>query len=363
MAAAARLCAVARRDGYRQRMRIAFLILNHREPAQLLRLITTLRLELPDSSIVVHHDRFRVDISSSVLDSIENAYLLTSDKPVNWGDFSITDVCWRSMAWMCENLEFDWLILLSAQDYPIKPLATLKASLAATGADVLLRAAPIDELDRRRDRRNRRRCYLYQYRPAPENLPSGHLPAELRCWLRRRMRLFIDVLNNVQPYFHVYKISAQIPWRLGWRARHTPFTQGEPCWFGSTWITLSRRATEFVVAAVRDQPGFVDYYRRTVQADESATATLVCNAPGLHLERRDLHYVRWTHPGTGHPDTLVNEDLAELLVAPEYFARKFDIARDAKILDELDDMLARARARARAHTLTNLSGNLGLNLG
>jgi hypothetical protein len=54
---------------------------------------------------------------------------------------------------MIEHIEFDWLILLSAQDYLIKPLANLGNYLAATGADVLLRTTSISQLSSRRDRR------------------------------------------------------------------------------------------------------------------------------------------------------------------------------------------------------------------
>ena len=32
----------------------------------------------------------------------------------------MVDAIYRSMAWAVEHIEFDWLILLSAQDYPIK---------------------------------------------------------------------------------------------------------------------------------------------------------------------------------------------------------------------------------------------------
>ena len=101
-------------------MRIAFLVLNHRPPGQLLRLLTTLRRELPDAPIVIHHDRFRANFDASLIDSIGNAHLLTSERPVVWGDFSLVEAYWRSLRWTVENVEFDWVILLSAQDYPIK---------------------------------------------------------------------------------------------------------------------------------------------------------------------------------------------------------------------------------------------------
>ena len=99
--------------------------MNHRDPAQLMRLVATLRLELPEAPIVVHNDKFRADIAAATMDSIGNAYLLTSDEPIYWADFSLVAAFWRSMAWIIEHIEFDWLILLSAQDYPIKSLARL----------------------------------------------------------------------------------------------------------------------------------------------------------------------------------------------------------------------------------------------
>ncbi|MGO8889268.1 MAG: beta-1,6-N-acetylglucosaminyltransferase [Streptosporangiaceae bacterium] len=329
---------------------MAFLIMNHRDPAQLMRLVTTLRLELPEAPIVVHNDKFRTHIAPSALDPIGNAYLLTNDEPIWWGDFSLVDAFWRSMAWMIEQVEFDWLILLSAQDYPIKPFAKLGDYLAATGADVLLRAAPISQLSKegfgKRFQRDKCRRYLYQYRLAATDWKSDELSSRLRRWFRRHADLFADVLNKVQPCLQISKLSDQVPWRVGFRARSTPFTRNEPCWFGSMWMSLSRRAAEFVVTSARERPDYVEYYRRTVVPDESATATLVCNAPELRIEPHNIHHVRWTHSRKGHPDVFVAADLPELLAAPEheFFARKFDMARDAEILDELDRMLARARA-------------------
>jgi hypothetical protein len=336
-------------------MRVAFLIINHRDPAQLMRLVATLRLELPEAPIVVHNDKFRTHIAGSALDPIGNAYLLTSDEPIWWGDFSLVDAFWRSMAWMIENIEFDWLILLSAQDYPIKPFANLGDYLAATGADVLLRATPISQLSNREERRNKHRRYLYQYRPAATDRKTDEMPSHLRRWLRRHTGLFADILNNVQPCLQISKLSDQVPWRIGLRACSTPFTRYEPCWSGSMWISLSRRAAEFVVTSARERPDYVEYYRRTVVPDESATATLVCNAPELRIKPHDIHHVRWTHSQKGHPDVFVAADLSELLAAPEheYFARKFDVARDAEILDELDHMLARARAASHGASSEN----------
>ena len=165
-------------------MKIAFLVMNHRPAAQLLRLLAMLRRQLPGAPIVVHHDRFGAGIEASALDRIENAHLLTSENAIRWGDFSFVDAYWRSLAWMIEHIEFDWVVLLSGQDYPIKPLSTLGDYLSAIGADAFVRAVPISELSNVADRRNRNRRYLYQYRP----LTTSSQAEQLSGRLRRRVR-------------------------------------------------------------------------------------------------------------------------------------------------------------------------------
>ena len=98
------------------------------------------------------------------------------------------------------------------------------------------------------------------------------------------------------------------------------------------------------MTCARDRPNYIEYYRQTVLPGESVTATLLCNEPGMRVDPRDMHYTRWTDPKTGHPDVFVTEDLAELVAAPEHFARKFDVAKDAEILDKLDEVLAKVAA-------------------
>jgi hypothetical protein len=322
-----------------QVMKIAFLILNHRDPAQLLRLLATLRQQLPDSTLVVHHDKYRTDLDPHALEHLGGTYLLTSEQPTIWGDFTLANAIWQSIAWMLGNLEFDWLMLLSAQDYPIRPLHDLGHYLAGTGADAVLLAEPIANIANRPDRRDRHRRYLYQYRPARTRSTGAN--EVLRNAIRRRAGLLADVLNYLQPYVQIYRFPDGMPWRIGFPARTTPFTDARPCWFGSMWISLSRDAARFVVDAVRDRPDYVHYYRHAIYPDESVTLTLLCNEPRIRVEQRELHYIRWTNPKSGHPDLLTADDAAELKVASAsaYFARKFDIGTDPEVFDKLDELL------------------------
>src|SRR5258707_3253641 len=81
-------------------MKIAFLVLNHRGPDQLVRLLKTLRAQLPESPIVVHHDIFHGDLPSETIEPIGDVHLLTSGKRMAWGDFSLVDVYSWSLKWM-----------------------------------------------------------------------------------------------------------------------------------------------------------------------------------------------------------------------------------------------------------------------
>ena len=208
-------------------MRTAFLVLNHRPPAQLLRLLRTLRSGDRDAPLVVHHDRFRSNFNESALEPLGSAHLLTSDVPVKWGDFSIVDVYWQSLAWMLEHVEFDWVVVLSAQDYPIKPLRALEDMLSQSDADVFMHAEKIDDIAYGRGRWERRRRYLYQYRDRPAAPVPAHAGVLHRVGHLTQEFVFAS-LNILQPYVHFYKLPDGLPRCVGVRARSTPFERDVP---------------------------------------------------------------------------------------------------------------------------------------
>ncbi len=239
---------------------------------------------------------------------------------------------------MCEHLEFDWMVMLSAQDYPIKPLTGFADHLAANEIDAVFRAVPISQVPQAIERISMRHRYLFQYRPAGIH-ESELLRHGIRDLIRGSTRSLIFALNIVQPFFKLYRLQDEMPYRFGWRARRTPFDGSWPCWKGSQWFALSRGALEYVLTYMADHPEYVEYYSKTMVPDESMLATIVFNSPNLRVANRDVTYTRWANWQSGHPDIFRVTDLRELIAAPQYFARKFDIDRDARILDELDSFI------------------------
>lgn len=320
-------------------MRVAFLVLNHRHPEQLMRLLRTLRSQLPDSPIVVHHDVYGEELSGPLIETIDNVQLITSEKRVIWGDHSLAEVyCW-SLAWMFEHLEFDWVVLLSAQDYPIKPLSGLADDLSRNNAEAVFEALPIRQMPGVFERMNMFHRYYYHYLPAATDRPRVP-PNPLRDFLRWSMRVPIGVLNVVQPLFKIHRLPDRIPYRFGWRAKNVPYDKNWPCWKASSWFALSRKALEYTLNYMADHPEYVDHCSRTMHSDESMIATIVCNSPVLQFANHGVTYTRWTtHRKSGHPDIFEAADLPDLMAVPQYFARKFDINRDTRILDALDQLI------------------------
>jgi len=316
-------------------MRVAYLVTSYRPPRQLLRLLGTLRRAQPESPLVVHHDRFRTVWGTDLVAPIGGVDVLTNDTPVTWGDFSIVDVTWKTLTWMVEHRDFDWVIFLSEQDYPIAPLESLEARLEGSDVDAFVAAQPIALIDDAALRMDCDRRYNYRY----SRLPRLGMMARLAPGTRRRIADAANyanfVLYKLQRKVTVYRYPDPLPMRLGVRPRRSPFSAEFPCWYGSQWMALSRRAAEAAVEFVAGHDDYVRHYARTVIPDESATATIVCNDPHLRVRDEELHHVRFSS-GDGHPDVFALDDVDELVGSGRFFARKFDLEVDASVLDALD---------------------------
>jgi hypothetical protein len=324
---------------YAASVRVGYLITSYRPPEQLLRLLATLRRAQPEAPIVVHHDRFRSEWNAALVAPIGGVHVVTSDTPLEWGDFSIVKAVWKSLSWMVENLEFDWVVLLSEQDYPIVPLIQLEHELSSSSVDAFIEAEPIgliEDLDARKDRDLR---YNFRYVQLPRFGVMARLPPKLRRPIASIGNNVNGALYRLQRKFTAYVYPDGLPLRLGLRVKHAPFSEAFPCWYGPMQMALSRRASVAVTEYIASHDDYVRHYARTVIPDESATATIICNDPTLKVKNGMLHWTRWTDGGLGHPDVVGWGDFEEIVSSGKFFARKFDIGVDSAVLDALDQRI------------------------
>jgi len=317
-------------------VQVAYLVTSYRPPQQLLRLLRTLRRAQPEAPIVVHHDRFRTTWNAELVAPIGGVHVLTSEAPVSWGDFSVVNAIWKPLSWMVENLEFDWVVLLSEQDYPIVPLEQLEQRLSASGVDAFIEAEPIHLIKDPNARKDRDLRYNFRYVRLPHFGLMARLPPAVRRPIASAGNSLNGALYKLQRKVTAYVYPDGLPLRVGFRVARSPFSDTFPCWYGPMQMALSRRATEAVTEYVESHKEYVRHYSRTVIPDESATATIVCNDPTLKVWNGTLHWTRWTDGDHGHPDVLVLDDLEDFVSSDKLFARKFDVGVDSAVLDALD---------------------------
>lgn len=104
-------------------------------------------------------------------------------------------------------------------------------------------------------------------------------------------------------------------------------------------MTLSRRCAAYVHEFTKERPAIVNYYKRTFLPDESFLHSVLLNSGGCNICNHSKHFVDWTMDYAGHPRILTVADLPRITGGELHFVRKFDIERDGKVLDLLDESI------------------------
>lgn len=316
---------------------VLYFITSYRRPQQLLRLVETIARESPQSHVLIHHDQFRTRLDAGEVEEVApGAHLLSSAKPLKWGDFSVVDMHWRCFDWAISHLDFDWLVLLSEQDYPVWPLSQTEDLLGQSGADAFVESAAVQPNAWGQDRLRYHR-YFYSYTALPGAELAHKVPAPWApLWRRLRQRAVNRVNRRPGRLVRAVTYPDGMPTRVGVRRRTTPFTPSFSCWAGNAWFAISRAGVSEILSFTESHPSYRRHFRWTIVPEESATVTILRNSTALRVEAENLHFERWSDPYSGHPDVLRQDHLDEIIGSGKPFARKFDLAADAGVLDALD---------------------------
>jgi len=92
---------------------------------------------LTDGPVWLRHDYSKASLHTERIADM-SAVILPPTTPVTWGDFSFVDVLLESLRAIEAREDYSWIVILSGQDYPIRPLADLERHLHELDADALL---------------------------------------------------------------------------------------------------------------------------------------------------------------------------------------------------------------------------------
>lgn len=308
--------------------RVVYFVSSHVNPEQVTRLVRACRSGNPESRVLIHHDYSVSNLDAASATRFGNVDFAPKQLPLGWGKFAACEMVIDAMRWLIKHRDFDWVIFLSGQDYPIKPLATIEAELAATEHDGFIEAKPFDDVAWHIGHGR----YDYHFYNALR-FPGW---AGVRRHLRQRMQTTLAVGKHSPRVAIPSERHGER--RIGLKPMRSPFNNNYRGYFGSQWWTLSRKALSAMLRTSDARPDLAWHYRRTLWAPtESFFHTLLLNDRSLKLATTDAkRFISWSHPETGHPDILTRDDLDRAVASGAHFARKIDARLDPALLDTLD---------------------------
>jgi hypothetical protein len=268
--------------------RLAYLILAHRQPGHLGRLIHALNHE--GSYFFIHIDA-KADLRSfqAAVPQFDNVVFISDRVRVEWGRFSVVQAALNLVqAAITSGHSFKYFTLLSGSDYPVKHKEAIKTRLTDGDRQYM-------RIDRRLTDPENTHGYLLK------DLPSG--------------RYFGDMV----PYH------------------------------GSMFWSLTADCMRFILDFINRNPGYVEIHSYMGIPDEVFFHSLVKHSPFADAITHDFSagcYPNHTHHGNHFIDwgglrkrdylTLDERDFEDLLASDALFARKFVEGKSSKLLDLLD---------------------------
>jgi hypothetical protein len=279
-------------------MRVAHLIITYTDPEQTERLIK--RMQHPDFDFYIHVDAKLPIHSHKSLTAIPNVYLIRNRIKVQWAAFSTMQAVFNSLQEILDSARtYDFISLMSGQDYPIKSVQYMQEFFAQRKGKLLLK-----------------------YRSFEED------------WL--------EGLERVNRYhFTNYKFKGQ--YRLEglvnfFVKRRVP---SDLKFFGSSMFwAISPEAAEYILEKVDRNYKMKRFFNYTWGSDEFLVQTMLLNSPfAAQVMNENCHYYKHP-PKTPSPRTFTTEDFTDIVNSDRIYGRKFDMGKDQLIMDQLDQYIA-----------------------
>ena len=289
-------------------MTLAYIISAYKLPGQLTRLVSTLDAEA--SHFFVHVDRKTDDATyRQIAESLAerpNVRFLKRHR-CDYGGFGHVRATLTGIAEIARlGLRADYTILLTGQDYPVKP------------------NGEIEEFFRRHEGES-----FMEYFPLPSD-----------DWERGGLDRITEWHVRVRGRYVRFPGRLPIPVRREFPLGLRPFG-------GSAYWCLSRECVDYVRSFLDASPAYRRFFKYVNVPDEIFFHSILLNSP---LKERvvndDLRYLEWRDPAAaGGPAVLTRGDFDKIVTSEKIFARKFDAGEDEAILDMIDAAIDDGRAQ------------------
>lgn len=279
-------------------MKIAHLILTHKNPAQLERLIRS--LDHYGTDFFIHIDKKTDSAPFLYLAEKNNIFMVTRRAPVYWAGFGTIQATLNGFREILDKGGYDYINVISGQDFPLKPAA-----------------------------------FIYEYireRKGTEFITCESIDAEWSA-AASRVRIYHFINWRIPGKFTLEK----------WFNRIMPprkFPLDHQIVGRANWFTLTTGAVQYALDFLEKHPAVIRYYKYCWGADEFVFSTILYNSAFRDRIVNNLVYVDWTGQTAGHPRILLARDLPALQASEKLFARKMDMEVDPGLFRLLEEWIA-----------------------
>ncbi len=278
-------------------MRIACIIMAHKEPQQVERLIKKLS-SLP-ADFYIHIDKKINAQPFEYLGGLGNVHFIQQRVRVRWASWSFLNAIIQSLKEVAlTRLPYDFMTLMSGQDYPVKPLSEFQAVLEkSAGKNFICFETGSDWWNHAITRVSQYHFTNFDFRG------------------RYRIQFFLNAFLPARKFPLPYKLYG------GPRAM---------C------MTINMACAAYIVDFIEKDKKLRRFIRFTWGPDEYVIPTLIMNSSFKDSVVNDnFYYIDWSGGGP-NPRILTEEDYDKLASTDKLMARKFDIRVDETILNRLD---------------------------
>ncbi|WP_075983029.1 beta-1,6-N-acetylglucosaminyltransferase [Bacillus massilinigeriensis] len=281
-------------------MNLAYIIQAHNGKKQLVELIDTLLDETTD--VYLHIDK-KSSLLYLELEEIyqynSKVYLLGERESVNWSGFSQVLATLKLMNAVKEsNKNYDYVSLISGQDFPIKTKQYIKSFLLE----------------------NKGKEFI-EYRDIAQHY-----------WRLKCYNFFRENRNNRKLYMRIIDNLIRYPQKLF--IRRNNFINLD-LYFGSQWFTITYNCMLYILEFLKENPDYMKQFSFTSCPDEHFFQILIMNSKFKDkVINNNLRYIDWSS-GKNSPEVLTSKDYESLKRSDKLFARKFDINLDINIIEKI----------------------------
>lgn len=276
-------------------MQIAHLILAHKNPSQLERLI--IALQHPSFFFYVHVDK-KVSLQQfEYLSKYNNLFFIKKRTKIFWAGYGTIQATINGIKEILPY-RYDYINVISAQDFPLKTADEIYKFFLVNNGKEFITCKSVE----------------HEWKEAEVRIKKYHLIN----WRIPGKYQLEKLINKILP-------ERKFPLNYIMVGR-------------SNWFAVTYEAAKYIIDFLDQHPEIVRFFKFSWGADELIFSVILYNSNFKDKIEDNFIYVDWSEK-KAHPKILRTEDYNALVNSDKLFARKFDADADAVILEMLENFL------------------------